>query len=423
MNPSRTFLERAVCVLALEALDRPVLAPITSAWFTDGIATRAWEWISRQRLAQATPDLAQLLGELDPEDGATLMEDVPTIFSHGHSIETAARELALAVDRDWLRTACSTAVRTAATDVEGARATLADALTRRPGLTTAPVTVTALDAVMAFTADVEARVQGTAPPPLLYGYPAMDALTLGLDAGQLVLIAARATIGKSLLAMNLTRHWCRDRHKVLYISLEMRAKKCTARWLAMLSGLNAQFLERGVIRASEDWSRLSLAIGQYGDWPLWLHTDPLDVGGLVALVRETHAREGIEVVVVDYAGLLENAPAYRGETNAAQVGRVARTLKNLATACDIPVVSLVQLNRKSEDRPDRMPVLSDLRDSGDWEAHADVVWLGHRLPQDKDHLTVILAKNRDGEANEILDLAWEPVCMRLLPRVRQEAAS
>jgi replicative DNA helicase len=415
MNPSRTFLERAVCILALEFHDRAVLSAVTQDWFLDPIATRAWQAISRAQVAQTPLDLAELIGQLDPEDAAALMEDVPLVIDQVNSVETATRMLALVVERDRLRHAATDAIRLAGSDVPAARALLLEAATRPMGIDAGVAPLTASDAVMAFYADVEARRDGTAPPPLLYGYPAMDGLTLGLDAGQLVLIAARAGIGKSLLAMNLTRQWCQAGKRVLYVSLEMSAKKCTARWCAMLSGLNSQFLERGTIQQTQHWQALSLAIGQFGAWPLYLHAGGvMSLPEVVTMGRQLRTTAQIDAVVVDYAGLIENPPLNRNETQATQVGRLAKAMKNLATASGIPVIALVQLNRESEHRNDNLPKLSDLRDSGDWEAHADVVWLLHR-ELDDERLTVILAKNRDGKPQRMMEFYADLEHMRILP--------
>ena len=422
-SPSRTFLERAVCLLALEFPDRAVLSAVTQDWFVDSIASRAWQAISRSIVAQTPLDLAELIGQLDPEEAGALMADVPLVIEQVSSIETATRMLALAVERDRLRQAATEAIRVAGHDVPGARTLLLEAATRTVDVEAGAAAVTASDAVMAFFTDVEARRNGTAPPPLLYGYPAMDGLTLGLDAGQLVLIAARAGIGKSLLAMNLTRQWCQAGKRVLYVSLEMSAKKCTARWCAMLSGLNAQFLERGTVRQAAHWQALSLAIGQFGAWPLHLFAgNVMSLPEVVTMGRQMRATAQVDVIVVDYAGLIDNPPLNRNETQATQVGRLAKAMKNLATATGIPVVSLVQLNRESEHRNDNLPKLSDLRDSGDWEAHADVVWLLHRERTEHARLSVILAKNRDGQGEETFDLAWDAPRM-LLHGIPSQAVS
>jgi len=202
----------------------------------------------------------------------------------------------------------------------------------------------------------------------------------------------------------------------------MSAKKCTARWCAMLSGLNSQFLQRGTIQQAPHWQALSLAIGQFGAWPLHLFAGSLSLSELVTIGRQTRATSQIEAMVVDYAALVDNAPIYAGESQASQVGRVAKAMKNLATALGIPVVTLVQLNRESEHRVDQIPKLSDLRDTGDWEAHADVVWLLHRERAEHERLSVILAKNRDGQAEETFDLAWDAP-RNLLRSIVREAVS
>ena len=130
------------------------------------------------------------------------------------------------------------------------------------------------------------------------------------------------------------------------------------------------------------------------------------------IVRQAVRQQGIRAAVVDYAGLLGNEPLYRGESTAAQVGRIAKTLKNLAMELDIPVVALVQINRDVEKRSDRVPTIADLRDSGDWEANADVIWLlvhGER----EDELTALLGKNRDGQANVSIRMGWQKKSARI----------
>ena len=136
-----------------------------------------------------------------------MLEDAGLVYTEVGSIATAIEALRVFVERDWLRFVCSQAMRQAADDPEGAQAALLDTLTSHSAqMNSQTAGMTAQEAVMAFYDAIHARASDEAPPALLYGYPSMDRCTLGLAVDQLILLAARPSVGKSALAMNWTRN-------------------------------------------------------------------------------------------------------------------------------------------------------------------------------------------------------------------------
>lgn len=415
----RQYAEHAVILAACqEGLAAACWRRVQSAWFQQRVTQRAWRQLTTWQAAGEAWDFARLVAALGA-DGADLMTYVPWMGEYGITAEQAVAALATWAARDTLQVLWRQALARSQEDPEAALAWLAEASTQAVAQDGARVVQTAADLAKAHYHALQAREAAQAPTSWPYGLGPMDDHTLGVSPGQLVLIAGRPAQGKSALAMNLTRRWCQRGIGVAYASLEMPGLKCMSRWLAMETGYHALFLEKGTITDDATQQRYAAAVGRVGLWPLRLRDDPLDLPELIAWGRQ-EARAGTRIVVVDHAGLVDVPPRTREEVEAHRVGRLAKALKRVAMESGLGVVALVQLNRLP-DREDREPQLSDLRDSGEWEASADVVWMVRKAGDDA--MDVWLRKNRDGAADVQFRLTWERASQRLESRPYVAAGS
>jgi replicative DNA helicase len=249
---------------------------------------------------------------------------------------------------------------------------------------------------------------------LATGHRDLDALTAGLQAGDLVVLAARPSVGKTALGLGLARHAALACGAgVLFASLEQASLELGLRLLCAEARVDSQRVRRGVLTRDESGA-LARAVGVLLPAPVFV-----DDGGSQSVLRvAAHARRlarrpGLGLVVVDYLQLVE--PEDRKAPRHEQVGRAARRLKALAKELRVPVLCLAQLNREVESRGgDGRPRLSDLRDSGEIEQHADVVLLLHRPPGqhgDVIDVEVLVAKQRNGPVGE-LTLRYRRPCLR-----------
>jgi replicative DNA helicase len=228
----------------------------------------------------------------------------------------------------------------------------------------------------------------------------------GWRPGQLIVIGARPSVGKTTVGLDIARAAAiRDGHPVLFVSLEMSRDELIARITAAEARVSLSHITDHRLTPS-DWDRIAAARPRIADAPLFL--DDASSCGLAHLrARLRHmARTGApaRLVVVDYLGLMD-APA--GENRQQEVAQIARGLKSIAREHSVPVVALAQLNRGVEQRQDKRPGLSDLRDSGAIEQDADIVLFLHRPDyQNKEsdrsgELDVLIAKNRQGSTGEV----------------------
>jgi replicative DNA helicase len=226
----------------------------------------------------------------------------------------------------------------------------------------------------------------------------LDKYTGGLHRGELVILAARPSVGKTALSLFWAYKAAQAGHAALFVSLEQEPEELAERLWCVHSGLDSARLRTGSVRiGSEDGGRILDASNYLDGLPVYIDGESRDVPGIVANCRRAKAREEIGLVVVDYLQLIDHhAP---GRTMAQVVGDTTRRLKLLAKELRVPVVLLSQFSRDSE-KEKRRPRLSDLRDSGCIEQDADTAILLHR-GSDDDHaprspLQVIIAKQRNG---------------------------
>lgn len=260
---------------------------------------------------------------------------------------------------------------------------------------------TPLSASLSATLDrLEARERGEDLSGVPTGFADLDAVTHGFQPGQLIVVAARPGVGKSSLALDVARAAAiRHGRPVLFASLEMSRAELDERVLAAEATVSLQGIRTG--RIGDAWERISRKIGELAGAPLHIDASPgLSVAAIRTRARRMQRRTGLDLLVVDYLQLLVTAG--KSENRQQEISAISRSLKLLAAELGIPVVALSQLNRAVEQRADKRPQLSDLRDSGAIEQDADLVILIHREDAHNPNSArageadLIIAKNRNG---------------------------
>lgn len=234
------------------------------------------------------------------------------------------------------------------------------------------------------------------------GYQALDRILTGFYNQDLVILAARPSMGKTAFAGNLALNIAAQGYPVAFFSLEMKDQAIVGRCLASMSGISSQKIRSGQVYEPE-WPKITAGASKLANLPL--HID--DHGGLRvevlhSMAKDWRRRNDGKIMFVDYLQLMEAA----GRSNNEVVGKISKGLKVIAKDLDIPVIALSQLSRKLQDRQDKRPQLSDLRDSGAIEADADTVMFLHRDSyygnDRKDGTTeVIVAKQRSGPLGSV----------------------
>jgi replicative DNA helicase len=237
------------------------------------------------------------------------------------------------------------------------------------------------------------------------GFHDLDNITAGLQNSELVIIAARPSVGKTAFALNLVRHVSvEEGYPAFFVSLEQSRIELAERLLCCQARVDSHKLRKGHL-SSEDMQKIIDAGGVLGKAKLYIDDTPgQGLLRIAANARRLKLRHKIRLVVIDYLQLIE--PDNRRDSRQEQVAQMSRRLKFLARELQIPVVSLAQVNRGSEDRQDHRPRLSDLRESGAIEQDADTVMLLHRpeLYEPGQHegiLEVIIGKQRNGPTGEV----------------------
>ncbi|MBV8032881.1 MAG: replicative DNA helicase, partial [Betaproteobacteria bacterium] len=236
------------------------------------------------------------------------------------------------------------------------------------------------------------------------GYTRLDQMTSGLQAGDLVVVAGRPSMGKTALALNIAEHVAVDNGlPVAIFSMEMSAAQLAMRMLGSIARVDQHKMRTGKLNDRE-WSELSDAMAKLHETPLFID----EGGALTALEVRARARRlkrqysKLGLIVIDYLQLMSSTA--QGENRATEISEISRSLKAMAKELDVPVIALSQLNRAVDQRPDRRPVMSDLRESGAIEQDADVIMFIYRevvykpdLPEEQRGIAeVILGKQRNG---------------------------
>ena len=238
------------------------------------------------------------------------------------------------------------------------------------------------------------------------GFAELDSLTNGLHPGQLVIIAARPALGKSTLALDFARSAAIGHSlPTIFFSLEMGRSEIAMRLLSAESNVFLHNMRKGTVR-TEDWTTLASTRGRIADAPLYIDDSPnMTLVEIRAKCRRLKQRVGLKMVIIDYLQLMTSGK--RVESRQQEVSEFSRALKLLAKELQVPVIALSQLNRGPEQRADKLPALSDLRESGSIEQDADVVILLHReSAYEKDNprageADLIVAKHRNGPTRTV----------------------
>ncbi|MEU9865135.1 replicative DNA helicase [Streptomyces sp. NPDC047971] len=210
------------------------------------------------------------------------------------------------------------------------------------------------------------------------GFTDLDQLTNGLHPGQMIIIAARPAMGKSTLALDFARA-CSIKHNLpsVIFSLEMGRNEIAMRLLSAEARVALHHMRSGTM-TDEDWTRLARRMPDVSQAPLYIDDSPnLSMMEIRAKCRRLKQRAGLKLVVIDYLQLMQSG-AKRSESRQQEVSDMSRNLKLLAKELELPVIALSQLNRGPEQRTDKKPMVSDLRESGSIEQDADMVILLHR---------------------------------------------
>ncbi len=215
------------------------------------------------------------------------------------------------------------------------------------------------------------------------GFPDLDNLTSGFQKSELVIVAARPSMGKTAFCLNIASNAAQQGRGVAIFSLEMSKDALVQRLLCSAAGIDSQAVRQGRIKES-DYSRIARATGILQNSPIWIDDTPaLTLLEMRGKARRLRAESDIGLIMVDYLQLMRS-PEY-SENRVQEISDISRSLKALARELEVPVLALSQLSRASEQRGgDRTPMLSDLRDSGAIEQDADVVIFIHRPEMYKD---------------------------------------
>ena len=238
------------------------------------------------------------------------------------------------------------------------------------------------------------------------GYTDLDDMTSGLQPSDLIIIAGRPSMGKTSLAMNIAENAAVG-HKipVAVFSMEMPGTQLALRMMASLGRINAHRVRTGKLD-DDDWPRLTSAVSLLNEAPIFIDDSPgLTPMELRARARRLKREHGLGLIIIDYLQLMQSTE--RNEENrATEISNITRALKGLAKELDVPVIALSQLNRSVEQRQDKRPVMSDLRESGAIEQDADLILFIYReevyerdTPR-KGIADIIIAKQRNGPVGD-----------------------
>ena len=257
------------------------------------------------------------------------------------------------------------------------------------------------------------RLQGSAGlSGVPSGFPSIDKITLGWQASDLIILAARPSVGKTAFVLNLARNAAVDHNMpVAFFSLEMPAIQLAKRMMVTETRLSADKIKGGIKLQPWEWEQLDIQLKRLANSPLYIDDTPsLPVMEFRSKVKKLVKQKGVRLVIVDYLQLMQGPAELRGMREQ-EVAAISRTLKATAKEMNVPIIALSQLSRQSENRvgSNRRPQLSDLRESGSIEQDADMVIFIHRYdyqglnedPNDVGKTQIIIAKHRNGAIADV----------------------
>ncbi|MDR2000054.1 MAG: replicative DNA helicase [Zoogloeaceae bacterium] len=235
------------------------------------------------------------------------------------------------------------------------------------------------------------------------GFHDLDKLTSGLQAGDMIVVAGRPSMGKTAFALNIAEHVGVEQHlPVAIFSLEMSGPQIATRMLSSVGRIDQTKTRTGRL-SDEDWDKMTVALGKLHDAPIHIdETGALNVTDLRARARRLHRQCGkLGLIVIDYLQLMSGNVS-SSENRATEISEISRSIKALAKELEVPIIALSQLSRKVEERNDKRPLMSDLRESGAIEQDADIILMMYREEyykpdtSDKGIAEVIIGKHRNG---------------------------
>lgn len=246
------------------------------------------------------------------------------------------------------------------------------------------------------------------------GFIDLDYKTSGLQPSDLILVAARPSMGKTAFVLNIAQHVAfRSNKTVAVFSLEMSKEQLVNRLFSLESQVDAQLLRTGNLKDS-DWEKLIEGAGVIGKSNMIIDDTPgISISELRSKCRKFKLEQGLDIIIIDYLQLMTGRVGGRAESRQQEISEISRSLKGLARELNVPVIALSQLSRAVEQRPDHRPMMSDLRESGAIEQDADVVMFIYRddyYNKDTDMKNIaeiIIAKQRNGPIGTV-NLAWLP---------------
>lgn len=259
-----------------------------------------------------------------------------------------------------------------------------------------------------------AQKSGSAITGVETGFRELDRITAGFQKSDLILIAARPSMGKTALALNIAEHAAFRKDKsIMIFSLEMSKEQLVNRLIAMESYVDASKIRIGDIHEKE-WKEVIGSASIIGRSKLVIDDTPsISVSEMRTKCRKQKMENGLDMVLVDYLQLMTSKDTRRDAGRQQEISDISRALKGLARELNVPVVALSQLSRAVEQRPDKRPMLSDLRESGAIEQDADVVMFiyrddyYHHDTEEKNIAEIIVAKQRNGAVGT-RKLGWRP---------------
>jgi len=239
------------------------------------------------------------------------------------------------------------------------------------------------------------------------GFADLDKMTAGFQRSDLIIVAARPSVGKTAFALNIAQNvGVRAKETVAIFSLEMSAAQLVQRMVCAESNVDAGRMRTGFLEG-DDWEKLTMAIGALSEAQIFIDDTPgITVADIRAKCRRLKKERGLGMILIDYLQLIQGR-GKAGENRQQEVSEISRTLKMIARELEVPVIALSQLSRGVEQRQDKRPMMSDLRESGSIEQDADIVAFLYRddyydkESEKKNIIEIIIAKQRNGPVGTV----------------------
>ena len=241
----------------------------------------------------------------------------------------------------------------------------------------------------------------------LSGYNSLDKITGGFKAGEIIILAARPSMGKTAFSLNLLLNAALGQKKsIAFFSLEMSSQSIVDRLLSTETGIPMTNITKGLL-SDDDYASIGESIAKLSEYDIYIDEESNTLPVIKSKLRKIVIEKGkVDMVIIDYMQLINTVGMKYAGNRVQEVSEISRTLKEMAKELKCPIIALSQLSRENEKRPDKQPILSDLRDSGSIEQDADLVVFLYRdeyydPDTDKKGITdVLIRKNRNGEVGD-----------------------